>query len=107
MNLGGPISSSYVVHCSYLFFTSIRIVFLSSYIYAISEIWDTDFAGQLVYKPHVLSVAAAALALITAILIPADQLVIGPVTASHAGKQVLSTPMGQMCEPSTITSIAL
>ncbi len=56
-------------------------------LYAISEFCDTDFAGQVVYKPWVLSVSSEALIPITAILIPAGdcvlllhQLVIGPVT---------------------------
>ncbi len=38
---------------------------------AISESCDTDFAGQVVYKPGVLSVSSETLMLITAILIPA------------------------------------
>ncbi len=56
-------------------------------LYAISESFDTGFAGQVVYKPWVLSVSSEAVMLITAILIPAadcvlmlHQLVIGPVT---------------------------
>ncbi len=56
-------------------------------LYAISKFCDTDFAGQVVYKPWVLSVSSEAPMPITAILIPAadwvlllHQLVIGPVT---------------------------
>ncbi len=56
-------------------------------LYAISESCDTDFAGQVVYKPWVLSVSSEVLVSITAILILAadsvlllHQLVIGPVT---------------------------
>ncbi len=55
--------------------------------YAISESCDTDFAGQVVFKPWVLSVSSEALMPITAILIPEancvlllHRLVIGPVT---------------------------
>ncbi len=53
----------------------------------ISEFTDTDFAGQVAYKPWVLSVSSKTLMPITAILISAancvlllHQLVIGPVT---------------------------
>ncbi len=46
----GPISSGYLAHHSYLFFTSIRIVFLS-HTSMLSESSDTDFSGQVVYKP--------------------------------------------------------
>ncbi len=56
-------------------------------LYAILESCDTNFAGQVVYKPWGLSVSSEALMPITAILIPAadcvlllHQLVIGPVT---------------------------
>ncbi len=56
-------------------------------LYAISESCNTDFAGQIVYKPWVLSVSSETLMPITAILIPAadcvlllHHLVIGPVT---------------------------
>ncbi len=46
-------------------YTSIRIVFLMSCIYAISESYDTDFASQVDYKPRVLSVSYKALVPIT------------------------------------------
>ncbi len=58
--------------------------------HATSEFCDTNFAGQTVYKPWVLSVSSEALMPITAILIPAadcalplHQLVIGPVTVHY------------------------
>ncbi len=57
-------------------------------LYATSESCDTDLAGQVVYKPWVLSGSSEALMPITNILIPAadcvhllHQFVIGPVTA--------------------------
>ncbi len=64
-------------------------------LYAISESCDTDFAGQVVYKPRVLSVSSEALMPITTILMPAancvlllHQLIIGPVTV-HFNVMVL------------------
>ncbi len=60
------------------FFASIRVVFSLSYMYTISESYDTNFSGHVVYKPWVLSVSSEALVPIAAILIPAvDQLVTG------------------------------
>ncbi len=47
----GPVSSGYLAYCSHPFFMSIRIEFSASYFYAISVSHDTDFAGQVVYKP--------------------------------------------------------
>ncbi len=73
-NLRSSISSGNIAHCSqpsHLFFTTIRMVFLASYIYATSEYYDTDFACQVIYKPWVLSVSSEPLVPITAILIPA------------------------------------
>ncbi len=40
-------------------------------LFAISESCDTDFAGQIIYKPWVLTVSSEALMSITTILIPA------------------------------------
>ncbi len=74
--VGGPISSGYLVHCSHHFLTRIRIVFLVSYIYAILESYDADFATRVVYKPWVLSVSAETLVPITAILIPVAESVL-------------------------------
>ncbi len=57
-------------------------------LYAILQSCDSEFAGQVVYKPWVVSVSSEVLMPITAILISATdcvhllhQLVIGPVTA--------------------------
>ncbi len=51
-------------------------------LYAVSEFCDTDFAGQVVYKPWVLSVSSAAVILMPAAecVLLLHQLVIGPVT---------------------------
>ncbi len=64
-------------------------------LYAISDSCDTDVAGQVLYKPWVLSVPYEALMPITAIFIPAancvlllHQLEIGPVTV-HFNVMVL------------------
>ncbi len=82
-DLEGSISSGYLADCSHLFFTSIPIEFSASYS-MLSQSCDTDFAGQVVYKPWVLPVSSEALVPITAILILAadctlllHQLVIG------------------------------
>ncbi len=84
-DLEGPISSGYIAHCSHPFFMSIRIAF-DVLRHAIAESCDMDFAGQVIYKPRVLSLSSEALAPITTILTPATdcvlllhQLVIGPV----------------------------
>ncbi len=86
-DLGDPISSGYLAHCSHLFSTSIRIVLSAFYIYVILESFDTDFADQTVYKSWILPVSSETLVPITAILISAadcvlllHQLAIGPVT---------------------------
>ncbi len=61
-------------------------MFSASYIYAVSESYDMDFAGKAVYKSWVLSASSEVLVPMTAILIHAadcvlllHQLVIGPV----------------------------
>ncbi len=86
-DLGGLISSGYLAHCSYLFFQKHSHNVFGILLYAISESYGTNFVGQVVSKPRVLSVPSEALVPITAILIPAadcilllHQLVIGPVT---------------------------
>ncbi len=45
-------------------------------LYAISESYDTNFAGQFVYKPWVLSVSSEALMLLTAVFITAADCVL-------------------------------
>ncbi len=82
-DLRGPISSAYLAHCSHLFFTSIRIVLLASYIYAISESCDTYFAGWVVYKPWVLSMSTEALVLITVILMAAVDCVLSAASVCN------------------------
>ncbi len=49
-NLEGPISSDYLPHCSHPFFMSIRRVF-GVLLFAMSQSCDTNFAGQVLYKP--------------------------------------------------------
>ncbi len=69
-DLEGPISSGYLAHCSHTFFMSIRIDFSASYS-MLSQSCDTNFAGQVLYKPWSLSMSSEALVPIIAILIPA------------------------------------
>ncbi len=85
--LEGSIGSGYLAHCSHPFFHDHSLRVFGVLLYAISEFCNTDFAGQVVYKPRVLPVSSEALMPITGILIPAadcvlllHQLVIGPVT---------------------------
>ncbi len=85
--LEGTISSDYLAHCSHFLFHKHAHRLFGVLLYAISESCDTNFAGQVVYKPWVLSASSEALMPITAILMPAvdcvlllHQLVIGPVT---------------------------
>ncbi len=50
-DLEGPISSGYLAHCSHLLFHEHSHRVFGILLYGISEFCDTDFAGQVVYKP--------------------------------------------------------
>ncbi len=56
-DLEGPISAGYLAHCSHPLFHERSHRVFGVLLYAISEFCDTDFAGQVVYKPWVLSMS--------------------------------------------------
>ncbi len=50
-NLRGPISSGCLAYCLHFFFHEHSLSIFGIQLCAISDSCDTDFAGQVVYKP--------------------------------------------------------
>ncbi len=86
-NLGCPMSSDYLTHCSRLFFTSICIMFSASYSLLSQGLMTPTSLARSFIDPKFCRCPFEALMPITAILIPTvdcmlllHQLVIGPIT---------------------------